>query len=110
MREVEDYDAKLTLFELFEAAKQGETVVIMHGGQPVAHLCPAPIGSPSLEPRLDLSLVSVKRLKTQMKPGPGKKGSLCRTACVTSWIGGGTDAADACHSSGHFRGGSMDSR
>ena len=55
MREVEDYDAKLTLFELLEAAKQGETVVIMHGGQPVAHLCPAPIGSPSLEPQLDLS-------------------------------------------------------
>ncbi len=52
MREVEDYDAKLTLFELLEAAKQGETVVITHGGQPVAHLCPAPIGSLSREPRL----------------------------------------------------------
>ncbi|MDE2786461.1 MAG: hypothetical protein OXL37_07330 [Chloroflexota bacterium] len=49
MREVEDYDAKLTLFELLEAAKQGETVVITHGGQPVAHLCPAPIPSPSLK-------------------------------------------------------------
>ena len=48
MREVEDYDAKLTLFELLEAAKQGETVVITHGGQPVAHLCPAPIPSLSL--------------------------------------------------------------
>ena len=49
MREVEDYDAKLILFELLEAAKQGETVVIMHHGQPVAHLCPAPIPSLSLE-------------------------------------------------------------
>ena len=38
MREVEDYDAKLTLLELLEAAKQGEMVVIMHGGHPVAHL------------------------------------------------------------------------
>ena len=49
MREVEDYDAKLILFELLEAAKQGETVVIMHGGQPVAHLCPAPLPTATLE-------------------------------------------------------------
>ncbi len=49
MREVEDYDAKLILFELLEAAKQGETVVITHGGQPVAHLCPAPLTAATLE-------------------------------------------------------------
>ncbi len=49
MREVEDYDAKLILLELLEAAKQGETVVIMHHGQPVAHLCPAPLPASTLE-------------------------------------------------------------
>ena len=49
MREVEDYDAKFILFELLEAARQGETVVITHHGQPVAHLCPAPLPDPTLE-------------------------------------------------------------
>ncbi len=49
MRVVEDYDAKLILFELLEAAKQGETVVITHHGKPVAHLCPAPLPALTLE-------------------------------------------------------------
>ena len=49
MREVEDYDAKFILFELLEAARQGETVVITHHGQPVAHLCPVPLPDPTLE-------------------------------------------------------------
>lgn len=49
MREIEDYDAKFILFELLEAAKQGETVVITHHGQPVAHLCPAPLPDPAVE-------------------------------------------------------------
>lgn len=49
MREVEDYDAKFILFELLEAAKQGETVVITHNGRPVAHLCPAPLPDSTVE-------------------------------------------------------------
>ena len=48
MREVEDYDAKFILFELLEAAREGETVVITHHGQPVAHLCPAPLPAATL--------------------------------------------------------------
>ncbi len=55
MREVEDYDAKFILFELLEAAKQGETVVITHHGKPVAHLCPAPLTPPTLESNWNLS-------------------------------------------------------
>ena len=55
MREVEDYDAKFILFELLEAAKQGETVVITHHGKPVAHLCPAPLTDPTLESHWNLA-------------------------------------------------------
>ena len=60
MREVEDYDAKFILFELLEAAKQGETVVITHHGKPVAHLCPAPFTAPTLESQRNLSEVDEK--------------------------------------------------
>ena len=55
MREVEDYDAKFILFELLEAAKQGETVVITHHGKPVAHLCPAPPTTTTLESHWNFS-------------------------------------------------------
>ena len=55
MREVEDYDAKFILFELLEAAKQGETVAITHHGKPVAHLCPAPLTPPTSESNWNLA-------------------------------------------------------
>ena len=60
MREFEDYDAKFILFELLEAARQGETVVITHHGNPVAHLCPVPFTAPTLGSQRNLSEVGEK--------------------------------------------------
>lgn len=86
MREVEDCDAKLTLFELLEATKQGETVVIMHHGQPVAHLCPAPIPSPSLESQRSYSGEKEKASSESATTGRGSRGRPSPTACGTSWM------------------------
>ena len=47
------YEAKARFSELLQHVRQGWTVTILFGGEPVAQIRPVPQGEPAIEERLD---------------------------------------------------------